>query len=186
MSKFTDWKNDADMPELVNGEWVDLETGIPFEQYLSKRAKPVSTAQDKYAVQIEAAKKASKTAKLKALTGTAAQKKWAVQIRFERFSTFTSDVAKEFINSTHFLNSKFWIQTRSLSAKAIEIFVLKIANMIIETNSINVEYNQILNLTPDMPGQPGRIVLSVEAVALADKCRLLNKQIEKSFTTFCS
>lgn len=27
---FSKWYNEADMPEIVNGEWVDIETGIPF------------------------------------------------------------------------------------------------------------------------------------------------------------
>lgn len=27
---FSEWYNEADMPEIVNGQWVDLETGITF------------------------------------------------------------------------------------------------------------------------------------------------------------
>ena len=27
---FEDWYEDADMPEKIDGEWVDLETGLPW------------------------------------------------------------------------------------------------------------------------------------------------------------
>ncbi|MBK7543265.1 MAG: hypothetical protein IPN66_06205 [Candidatus Competibacteraceae bacterium] len=30
---FQKWFNEADMPEVVNGEWVDLETGIAFSEW---------------------------------------------------------------------------------------------------------------------------------------------------------
>lgn len=30
---FQEWYSDADMPELVDGHWVDLETGIPFSAW---------------------------------------------------------------------------------------------------------------------------------------------------------
>lgn len=42
---FSQWYNEADMPEIVNGEWIDLETGIPFSDWQpTKRAalKPVA------------------------------------------------------------------------------------------------------------------------------------------------
>lgn len=29
---FEEWYNDADMHTKINGEWVDLETGIPFHE----------------------------------------------------------------------------------------------------------------------------------------------------------
>ena len=36
---FSQWYNEADMPEIVNGQWVDLETGIPFAEWQpAKRA----------------------------------------------------------------------------------------------------------------------------------------------------
>ena len=179
MTNFEAWKKDADMPELVNGEWVDLETGIPFSRATAKTAKPTSTRQDKYAEQIDAAKKASKVAKLKALTGTAAQKKWAVQIRFERFNTFTSDVAKKYINANNFLGAKFWIETRTLSAASIENFVIKIAHMIDEANSLNEEF---IRLTPGS----GRIILNAEAMAVGHKNRAIHREIDKLFVSICS
>lgn len=37
---FQTWYHDiADMPELVNGQWVDLETGIPFSAMTQPAAK---------------------------------------------------------------------------------------------------------------------------------------------------
>lgn len=30
---FSEWYNEADMPEIVNGEWIDMETGIPFSAW---------------------------------------------------------------------------------------------------------------------------------------------------------
>ena len=30
---FNEWYQEADMPEIVNGEWVDLEDGIPFSAW---------------------------------------------------------------------------------------------------------------------------------------------------------
>lgn len=40
---FKAWYAEADMPQIVNGQWVDLETGIPFSawQPTNKAAKPV-------------------------------------------------------------------------------------------------------------------------------------------------
>jgi hypothetical protein len=36
---FQEWyNNEADMPALVNGEWVDLETGIPFSAWAPDKA----------------------------------------------------------------------------------------------------------------------------------------------------
>jgi hypothetical protein len=42
---FNEWFDQADMPEIVNGEWIDMETGIPFSAWQpAKRAtrKPVA------------------------------------------------------------------------------------------------------------------------------------------------
>jgi hypothetical protein len=45
MSNFKTWYNEiADMPELVNGRWVDLETGIPFSAEIAPVAKKARTA----------------------------------------------------------------------------------------------------------------------------------------------
>ena len=42
---FSEWYNEADMPEIVNGQWVDLETGIPFSAWQpAKRTARKSTA----------------------------------------------------------------------------------------------------------------------------------------------
>lgn len=44
MNNFSYWYNEiADMPTLVDGRWVDLETGIPFggHQKQPKKEKPV-------------------------------------------------------------------------------------------------------------------------------------------------
>ena len=30
---FSQWYNEADMPEIVNGEWIDMETGISFSDW---------------------------------------------------------------------------------------------------------------------------------------------------------
>lgn len=41
---FNAWYQEADMPEIVNGQWVDLETGIPFSawQPTKKTRKPAA------------------------------------------------------------------------------------------------------------------------------------------------
>jgi hypothetical protein len=101
MTTFSQWKQDADMPTVVDGEWVDLETGLPYKPSASTQK---SKAQDKYADQIDTAMKASRVAKLQALKGTVAQKKWAIQIRMDRFTSFTNEIAKEYINATCFLD----------------------------------------------------------------------------------
>ena len=174
MSRFTDWKNEADIPEFINGRWVDLETGIPFEDAPEKLK---NTYQDKYAEQIDAAKKASKSLKLKSLTGTASQKKWAVQIRLERFTSFKNDSAKEYINYTKFLSSKFWIETRSMKAAEIESFIIEIANLVIQVNLVNEEYSKI---TP----QQGRIVTNREELIIVDKYWKIINNIDSKFSTF--
>lgn len=72
---FEEWKSEADMPRFVNGEWVDLETGIPFKS----RAR----------IAIDARRHLSKANALGgiALTGSAKQKIWAEKIRAGEPST---------------------------------------------------------------------------------------------------
>lgn len=114
------WKEHiADMPTLVDGEWVDMETGMPFKMYTKDAPKS-----KKSQYHLDKAVQTRQTAKAlgaKALKGTAKQKAWAEQIRKEFLSlSFLSNEALELITQSQLTeHSKFWIETRNIDRKVL-------------------------------------------------------------------
>lgn len=114
-----DWNEDNN--PMLNG-------GIHYEDCIDDRSTaPHQSLQDvKYGEQIRKAQEARKSQGLKPLTGTAAQKKWAEQIRQKAIGHLTAEALAELmpvLSKKHFLASKFWIENRSIEADIIKKFM---------------------------------------------------------------
>lgn len=114
---FKEWYEDADMPELHDGKWVDMETGLP---YLSTPAKKTRSSVSAKAMDFRA------QAKLfggKALIGSAKQKEWGEKIRAEKLGGMTPEQAELVCDPAGLTRSAhFWIQNRAATAAAIAEF----------------------------------------------------------------
>lgn len=129
---FSEWLEDADMPEKRNGEWVDLETGLTFSDWDHAKA-------DKFTIG-EKAKAGRELAKLyggKALTGTPKQKEWAEKIRAEKLIGLDDDTATFLSVSKLADSAKFWIDMKDMSSNDIFRSVT-VANALSYLNSINL------------------------------------------------
>ena len=114
---FQEWLNDADMPQKIDGVWVDLETGIPFGGFKSSqnKYKPSEKAMD--------ARKVAKLFGGKALAGTSKQKEWAEKIRAEKIAYMSEEHAVLACNPNGLgSHSKFWIESRAKQASEIANF----------------------------------------------------------------
>lgn len=117
---FKQWYDEADMPEKkIDGQWVDLETGIPYKQTSNapKRKQLSNAATD--------ARAFAKSYGGKALAGTAKQKEWAETLRAEILKSM-SDEACELICDPNGLctHSKFWIENRAKKPAEFELFII--------------------------------------------------------------
>lgn len=120
MTNFKSWLEDADMPTKVNGQWVDLETGHPYQPAYAARSTytPSSSVAEhrKYAKQFGG----------KALTGTPKQKEWAEKIRAEKLSEMSKDQAEMACDPSGMLkSSKAWIENRHRTGEEIGDFAMK-------------------------------------------------------------
>lgn len=86
------WYADADMPEKVNGRWVDLETGIGFN---AREWMPKLPA-------------------IPELSGSEKQVAWATKIRNDFMYKISDIETKKRLVAKH-LSSKFWIDNRNLT-----------------------------------------------------------------------
>lgn len=108
------WKEHiADMPEFSDGQWVDLETGLAYDDNYSANTKKARFQAD------DQTKKYRAAAKLlggQALKGTPKQKKWAEKIRADYLAASLSDEDKKAVlKCANFINhSKFWIENRDM------------------------------------------------------------------------
>lgn len=125
-TKFQLWKEQADMPEYVDGRWVDLETGLHFDNdqdygYSAQKKPRASLSKNAQTDRF--------TAKVfggKALTGSAKQKEWAEKIRAEKLATMTEDQAIACCNPNGILRTAHvWISNRSKSGADFADFVEK-------------------------------------------------------------
>lgn len=91
-SAFKLWYADADMPEKVNGKWVDLETGIGFDPRAWLPKLP----------------------SMPELNGSEKQVAWATKIR-NNFLYNISDIETKKRLTAKYLSSKFWIDNRNLT-----------------------------------------------------------------------
>lgn len=92
INAFRRWYADADMPEKVNGRWVDLETGISFDPRAWMPKQPA----------------------IPNLSGSEKQISWATKIRNEHLSKISDIETKKRLIAKH-LTAKFWIDNRNLS-----------------------------------------------------------------------
>lgn len=123
-NNFKFWiENIADMPEKRDGQWVDIETGLAYDESVD-----YSTGRPRARRQLSAkAQDARAVAKLfggRALKGTAKQKEWAEKIRAEKLAEMTEDQAEMACDTNGLLtNAKFWIEQRARSGREIGAFV---------------------------------------------------------------
>lgn len=122
MSGFLSWYNDADMPsKQADGTWIDLETGISFNQSAKEKAERQSIS-----AKAQDARNIAKAFGGKALSGTAKQKEWAEKIRAEKLSQMDFDTAILVCDKNGLLgHSKFWIENRTKSATEIGLFIIE-------------------------------------------------------------
>lgn len=125
MTNFEFWINEiADMPtKAEDGQWFDLETGLPFRADFDYQS---GQSRQRYAPSAQA-KQGRELAKVfggRALKGTAKQKDWAEKIRAEKLREMDMDQAEMACDPQGLLtNAKFWIEQRRSSGKAIGEFV---------------------------------------------------------------
>lgn len=120
MSNFSFWKNEiADMPEQGDdGNWFDLETGIPYEScahYKTGGRTTRWTPRD----DVKEHRKIAKFYGAKALTGSIKQKVWAESLRTKVLTSekLSDEQKTEFLATADFTNTaKFWINNKDLDA----------------------------------------------------------------------
>jgi hypothetical protein len=104
------------MPERDAKGWYDLETGLRYDPSVQYGdSKPRFKANNET---IEA-RNIAKSFGGKALKGTAAQKKWAEQIRADILKSVTAEQAEILCFLNIFEHAKFWIENRSMCAAEI-------------------------------------------------------------------
>ena len=109
---FSKWYDEADMPKKVDGVWVDLETGIPYQ--------PKAALSDK----AKDARSLAKSFGGKALSGTTKQKEWAETIRAEKLKSLSSEAAELICDHNGLCtHSKFWIENRAKKPSDFESFI---------------------------------------------------------------
>lgn len=123
MTNFDAWLNQADMPEKRDGQWVDLETGIPYNpahDYIGRAPRKTisNKAQD--------SRNAAKMFGGKALTGSAKQKEWAEKIRAGKLAEMSAEQAEMVCDPKGLGRSAhFWIENRAKTPGAIAGFFVQ-------------------------------------------------------------
>ena len=118
------WVEQDDMPEFIDGAWVDLETGIPYDPNFDYAANAPRAPRQMVSQKAQDARAVAKTFGGRALKGTAAQKEWAEKIRAEKLAGMTDDQAAMACDPNGLLtHSKFWIEQRTRSGAEIGAFV---------------------------------------------------------------
>jgi hypothetical protein len=154
MTNFQIWLDQADIPEQRGGQWVDLETGLPYNPEWDYKRNQQRSIQ-KLSAKSTDARAVAKLYGGKALTGSASQKEWAEKIRAEKLSQLTSLDDAELVCGPDSLcrTAKFWIDNRTRPASEFPVFVrtyrallakcksLKIAGMAEEYKTQAAAYN---------------------------------------------
>ncbi|NCC41549.1 MAG: hypothetical protein EOM21_19445 [Gammaproteobacteria bacterium] len=148
--------NQADMPELRNGAWVDLETGIEYDASFDYAANAPRAPRRTPSQKATDARAVAKMFGGRALKGTAAQKEWAEKIRAEKLAGMSEDQAEMACDPNGLLtHSKFWIEQRARSGAEIGSFVqeqkallkqaktLKAAGKADEYTAVAAQYNAL-------------------------------------------
>lgn len=121
---FRAWKEDADMPEYKDGEWVDLETGLP---YSPSRGGASSSPRYQPSDAVKAARSYIAELGGSSLSGTPKQKEWGEKIRLEKIKDMTDKKAIALLLGVHDDAKKaaFWIEKRNASPAELEGWVLR-------------------------------------------------------------
>ncbi|MDG4583412.1 MAG: hypothetical protein P9E67_04895 [Candidatus Competibacter sp.] len=115
---FKEWYEDADMPEYVDGQWVDMETGLPYVPAQAKKARAAGVSAKAMDFRAQA-----KLFGGKALTGSAKQKEWGEKIRAEKLGGMTPEQAELVCDPAGLTRSAhFWIQNRAATGASIAEF----------------------------------------------------------------
>lgn len=123
---FQEWYNEADMPTKVKGEWVDLETGLPFADVAEhKKPKPRYTPSS----DVKSARAVAKAFGGKALTGTTKQKEWGEKIRAELLSKLGGAEAEILATYNELSTAKVWIENRDRSVAEMEQLAIDLAKV---------------------------------------------------------
>lgn len=125
MGNFSYWlEHIADMPEKKDGQWVDLETGLPYNHNVDYATGEKRSSRRPLSDKAQDARAVAKQYGGRALKGTAKQKEWAEKIRAEKVTQMTDDQAEMACDPKGLLtNSKFWIEQRERSGAEIGAFV---------------------------------------------------------------
>ena len=127
MVSFSQWYNEeADIPQLIDGEWVDLETGIPFSAWAKSQGRNENKVRQSISAAGQDYRKYAKALGGKALTGTIKQKEWAEKIRFNILKQLPQASQEMLVTHEAFQSSKFWIEMRDISAQRLSDFAVKV------------------------------------------------------------
>jgi len=122
-NNFQAWIDQADMPEQVNGQWIDLETGVAYDPTHNYNTKAVRQS---ISPKAQDARNIAKAFGGKALTGSVKQKEWAEKIRAEKLAGMTQDQAEMACDPKGLLTAaKFWIENRGAFSSEIGEFVMQ-------------------------------------------------------------
>lgn len=122
-NNFQAWIDQADMPEQVNGQWIDLETGVAYDPTHNYNTKAVRQSVSPKA---QDARNIAKAFGGKALAGSVKQKEWAEKIRAEKLAGMTQDQAEMACDPKGLLTAaKFWIENRGAFSSEIGEFVMQ-------------------------------------------------------------
>lgn len=142
---FRYWKNEiADIPTLEDGIWVDLETGIAYDENINYDDSEQQTSNYKEKairnISLNKAKESRKLANFfggKALSGTAKQKSWGEAVRQSKLesSSLTDEDKEKLVKIGAFVDTaSFWIDNRDVDAKNFT------------EDKIVEEYNKIMSI----------------------------------------
>jgi hypothetical protein len=156
MTNFEAWLKEADMPEKVNGQWVDLETGLAYDpksNYLPTKTELSKRAMD--------GRKTAKSFGGKALAGSKKQKEWAEKIRAEKLMAMDQDQAKLACRPDGLgKHSKFWIENRGRSGKEIGEFFTEQTGLLAQAQKLQAkdkiaEFNRVAKKYNDLTDKWG-------------------------------
>ncbi len=143
-----EWKAEADMPEFVDGEWVDMETGISYNQVKNTVRKTKRFDSERAGLNDKAknARQVAKKQGCKALKGSPKQKAWGEDIRRKFVQNITDENAMLAITSSEMTaHAKFWIENRNWTVAGLENVLATLVTATAKANEIgygNEGYNE--------------------------------------------
>jgi hypothetical protein len=117
---FQAWLDESDIPmQNSDGAWFNAETGFTYADWLksSKTSRPASSSATKYEQEITTARAHAKAQGWPTLSGTAAQRGWAEQIRVSKLAELPEDLQR--FAAKNRTAAKFWIEKREEKLDAL-------------------------------------------------------------------